>query len=243
MTLSARTIPLLAAAALITLVPVAASAESGEKHGGGLLISIDAEGRTLVRGAEVTAVSGSEIRAETSWGDTVLSWIVKTDGDTDYVTPGDRSADRDDIDEGDRVSFSGTLDDDESALTVMANVVKNWSALAIPEGRVALTGTVEDVDEDDHAFVLAGTRFGDVRVETDGDTSWKGGDDFGDIETGMKIAVSGSYDEDDETLDAAFVSLDIRAAVRGWGEHMKDWFKGNGWAFGLWKKDGTHGDE
>lgn len=238
MTTTTRILPFALLAAALIALPFAASAESGTKGGNSLFVHIDAEGRTLVRGAEVTAVSDSEIRAETSWGDTVLSWIIETDSGTDYVGPRSDSSDRDDIEEGDRVSFSGELDTDVSGLRVIADVIKNWSLAASTESRVTLIGTVEDIDNDDHEFVLSGTRLGDVRVMTDEDTDWKSGDDFGDLETDMRVAVSGSYDEDDDTLDASVVSLEPKLFNRGWNEHMKGWFKA-GWGLGFFK--GKHG--
>lgn len=106
-------------------------AEAREAHkradGTTLEVSINNTGGVLVRGAEVTAVSGSVITARTEWGASALTWTVDTNGDTDFVSRGNQNLDIDDIDVGDTVSFSGTLDIDGSAFNVDADVVKNWS--------------------------------------------------------------------------------------------------------------------
>lgn len=96
-------------------------------EGSTLEVSITDAGRVLVRGAEVTAVSGGTISARTEWGASALSWTVGTNGDTNFVTRGGANTNADDIDVGDTVSFSGALDTNGSTFTVDADVVKNWS--------------------------------------------------------------------------------------------------------------------
>jgi len=95
--------------------------------GSKLEVSIADSGRVIVRGAEVTAVSDSVIRAETEWGATALTWNIETDAETDFVTKHGSGSDLDDIAVGQYISFSGMIDGSGTALTVDADTVKNWS--------------------------------------------------------------------------------------------------------------------
>jgi len=94
--------------------------------GSGLEVMIHDNGRVLVRGAEVTDIDGSVITSRTEWGAGALTWTVRT-GDADFVRKDGTGIDRDDIADGDYISFSGTLDEDAAAFAVDADVVKNWS--------------------------------------------------------------------------------------------------------------------
>lgn len=115
--------------AMALLAPGFVQAENDVKTHKGMKpqVTLNADGRALVRGAEVTEVSGDTIRARSEWGATVLAWTVRTDGDTDFYEKGGSGSDLDDIEVGDEVSFSGRLDQDASALTVRADAVRNWS--------------------------------------------------------------------------------------------------------------------
>lgn len=105
-----------------------------EAHDGGaksvgstLEVTIADDGRTIVRGAQVTSVSDGTIRAETEWGATSLDWVITTDSDTDFLMKAGTDAAIGDIAVGQYISFSGMIDGSGSALTVDADVVKNWS--------------------------------------------------------------------------------------------------------------------
>lgn len=105
-----------------------AEAQTGPRSVGSKLeVAISDSGRTIVRGAEVLEVSGDTIRARTEWGSSSLTWNIETDSDTDFVLKSGAGSDRDDIEAGDYVSFSGMLDGSGSLFTVDADVVKNWS--------------------------------------------------------------------------------------------------------------------
>jgi len=95
--------------------------------GSKLEVAISDNGRVIVRGAEVTEISGDVIRARTEWGTTALTWIIDTDTDTDFVEKGGSGSALANVSVGDYVSFSGQIDESGSALTVDADAVKNWS--------------------------------------------------------------------------------------------------------------------
>lgn len=111
---------------LFAIAPAAVLAADGAKASvrPETLVHLRSDGSALVRGAEVTAVSGDTVTAQTSHGDTVLTWTIDIDSDTEIVTNSDEDFDLSDIDEGDTVSFSGEL---TSAFRVEANVLKEWS--------------------------------------------------------------------------------------------------------------------
>lgn len=218
------------ALAFVAAMPALALASNDKPflHGGSF-VTIAADGSTLVRGATVTAVSDASITAETSFGSADLSWTVETDSDTEYVGAKGASHARADIATGDSISFSGML---TGALTVAANVVKEWSG----EIRAAFTGIVASVDAEADTFVIADTRAGDVTVEVTGDTSFNGTADFSAIDEGDRIAVSGAYDADAKVLTAAKIAINPerpdRDHDRGFGARIKAWLDS---AFDLWK--------
>lgn len=95
--------------------------------GSKLEVAISDNGRVIVRGAEVTDISGAVITARTEWGASALSWTIETDSETAFVQKGGSGSALADVSVGDYVSFSGQLDEDESAFTINADAVKNWS--------------------------------------------------------------------------------------------------------------------
>ncbi len=90
-------------------------------------IQINANGKALVRGAKVTAVSSSTITATTMWGTTSLTWSIVTNPATNLVFKGGRPMPQGGIMVGDIISFNGPVETTVSALTVDATVVKDWS--------------------------------------------------------------------------------------------------------------------
>lgn len=214
----------LLAAAAISL-PSSVSANNGDKGNSGTMVSIHNDGAVLVRGATVTSLSGDVIVARTSWGDTDISWEIDTDGATEFYSKGGADSSFDNVDEGDMVSFSGSLDRDDGAFSVDAKVVRNWS---IDDVRATVTGTIESIDEDADSFVLETKSKGEVTVTTDGDTDIflrnKSDADFGDLAVGAFVSVTGAYDDGNDTLDASSISLGLRIfpSKEIWSS-WKDW--------------------
>ncbi len=104
-----------------------AQANEGNKGNARLEVAIGADGRALVRGAEITSIDGDTIYARTSWNSSSIAWTVRTDNDTNVVEKSGSGSDMDSFSVGDEVSFSGTLSADGSTFTVDADVVRNWS--------------------------------------------------------------------------------------------------------------------
>lgn len=194
---------------------------TAQSVGSGLTVSIGDDGRALVRGAEVTAVSGGTLTAKTSWGSSALTWTVRTDGDTDFVRKNGSGTALGDIATGDIVSFSGMLDEDANAFTVDADAVKNWSK---DDAKTVYTGTVTSVNDDNDTFVLSTKQNGSITVRVSGDTAYGSSNDFSDVDVNDTAVVSGSLAGG--TLTASKISLNMKAEVNGEAKgNWKDWAK------------------
>lgn len=197
-----------------------------DRVGSPIEVMISGNGKTTVRGARVTDVSGSVIAAQTMWNDTTINWTVRTDSDTDFLRKTGSNAGIADINDGDYVSFSGMLATNGS-FTVDADVVKNWSLAS--DARTVVTGTVTDVDDNDFTIETPGR--GAVVVETTSSTDYSGSiDSFSDIEVGTKVVAYGSFDADSKTLTATQVAVNAKAVVKGEvkrdnGNHLGQWLK------------------
>lgn len=167
-------------------------------------VHIDESGEVLVRGAQITSHTDTTMTVTNEWGDASLSWTLLIDADTDLVDVRNRSLASEAFDDGDTVSFSGTINNDASGLSVEAEVIKNWSdENSQPEAR--LTGTVASIDVDDRTFELDVRDDEDVVVVVTDDTRVKGNDDeqlFAMLRVDDRATVSGSYDEGDEIVAA-----------------------------------------
>ena len=194
---------------------------TAQSVGSGLTVSIGDDGRALVRGAEVTALSGSTITARTDWGSTELTWTVRTDSDTDFVRKNGSGTAISDIVVGDIVSFSGMLDEDAGAFTVDADTVKNWSK---DDAKIVYTGRVTSVNNSDDTFVLSTKQNGSITVRANGDTAYGSNIDFSDIDVNDTAVVSGSLSGG--TLTASKISLNMKAEAKGEAKgNWKDWAK------------------
>ena len=84
----------------------------------GVDVHIGAGGNAQVDGAKITAVSGSDVSANTSFGSSVMNWLVKTDSNTEFSANHDGAVGIANIAVGDVISFRGALDQSVSGLTV-----------------------------------------------------------------------------------------------------------------------------
>jgi hypothetical protein len=220
------------AAAVVTSAVVGAfagvaSADSDKKNGisagTGVEINIGANGNALVRGAEVTAVSGTQVNAETSLGSSVLNWIVKTDSDTDFSAHKGGADGLANIAVGDIISFRGTIDQSVAGLTVRAKQVKDWTTI---ETKARLEGVVSAINSSLSSFIVK-TKSGTTTVQTSSSTKFtEDGDSasFADIALDAKVKVQGLFNASSSVFTAA--SVDIKdgndGRYRSWFKH---WFK------------------
>lgn len=129
----------------------------------GTSVAIGNNGGVLVRGAEVTAVSGSTVTARTTWGDTSVSWTVQTDGDTDFIDLGGDGSALADVNVGETISFSGYIDTDDGAFSVDADVLRNWSEGEKHDSRSVNAEVKAEISGKNHGFwnkIFGGFKFG-----------------------------------------------------------------------------------
>jgi hypothetical protein len=147
---------------------------------------INPNGTVLVRGAKITSISGSSISATQTWGSYSVSWVVNT-AHANLVLRYGGKATIADFAVGDYVSFEGSLDQSQSAATVNANTVKDFSA---QRQHATFSGSVASVGSSTNSFVLATQNRGNITVLVSSSTSIKQGDTtaaFGSIAVGQKI--------------------------------------------------------
>lgn len=140
----------LIAGAALTLAPLAFAQDNKAKNFSlwpgkkGVEVQIQESGRTLVRGATVTAVNGSTITASVVLGGTTLTWTAVTDGSTKFLDKNGRTGALNTVAVGNTISFSGSLTN-ASGLSVKADTVKNWSKDAAASSKHTFEGTVQSV--------------------------------------------------------------------------------------------------
>ncbi len=225
-TISSRLVLLLSAGVLalssLLIGPMFASAHGDEANkvgphavGSTLEVRIADDNSVTVRGAKVTAVSGSVITAQTSFGSTVLSWSIRTNADTRFAYRSDSSAALAAIIPGDYVSFSGMLNTSVSGLTVDAKLVKDWSRPTAEDSR-AFAGTIQSVDAANMKFTLAtGGAEGVITVKlasTVAITNGQAALAFGNILVGDKASVKGTYDASAKLFTATKVNIERKNA-------------------------------
>jgi len=175
-------------------------------------VHISNNGKTLVRGAKVTAVSGSGFTATNIWGSASESWTVQTDGSTEFMRRYGGASSLSEISAGDIVSFSGNLDQTASAFSVKASVVKDWS---VQKENSTVSGTVSSVTA--ASFLLHTANRGDVTVSlAASSTVMKDGSAiaFSDIKAGDRISsASGVLDNVNHTLVANKVVVYVNKAL------------------------------
>lgn len=192
----------------------------------GVSIDVGAKGDALIRGAEVTAVSDSEVKAETSWGNAVLNWVVKTDSNTEYLGTNGTEVARSEIAVGDTISFRGTVDQALSALTVKAKVVKDWSMANVDD---KFSGTVASINASLNSFVVTRGN-ATTTVETISSTKFTvKGDDaaFSDITLNSKVKLEGSWNASSTVFTATAVEIDGKDKHDG--KKWRSWIRTHGW--------------
>lgn len=202
-----------------------ASADSGL----GVSVDVGANGTALVRGAEVTAVSDTQVNAETTWGSTVLNWIVKTDADTDYVGTNGKDIARGDIAVGDTVSFRGSLDQAVSGLTVKAKIVKDWTKA---ETKTKVNGIVSSINSSVGSFVITNgnsTTTVQTNSSTDFEVNGKDGS-FADLFLNAKVKIQGMFNASSSVFTASEVEIASSTKKHDDDKHsFRDWIRASAW--------------
>lgn len=187
-------------------------------------VSIGNDGGVLVRGAKVTGVSSSTITADTSWGSSVLGWIVETDNDTEFIAPKEEHSGVANIAVGDVVSFSGKLDTEHAGFAVDADVVKDWTNAHIA---TKISGIVTAINSTVGSFTV---QSGDstTTVQTSSSTDFGGViTSFADLVLNAKVKITGFFDATSSVFTAEEVEVKTELRNNDWrhGADIRAWIK------------------
>lgn len=183
--------------------------------GSTLEVHVSDNGKVLVRGAKVTAISGNVVSAAVTWGSVSLNWNVVADANTQLVRRSGGASSIAEISVGDFMSFQGMLVTGVSSpLTVQAQVIKDWS---VQRTRASFHGNVQSVDAAMRSFVLASEDKKSITVSVTSSTRIVKGDAqgiFTDIALGAKVTASGLYNNLMNKLEADSVKVHLAGAQR-----------------------------
>jgi hypothetical protein len=206
----------LLAVGLLASAPLAhAESDAGPRSVGSTLEThINNDGSVTVRGAKVTAVVGSTISAQQSWGSYTVSWNVVTNPSTSIIRRYGGTSLLSEISVGDYISFNGPLDTTKATATVNAKTVKDWS---IQKRHADFSGSITSVATSTSSFVLQTKERGALTVFTSASTTiTKDGATavFADLQIGQKVALaSGIWDTERATLVADKVQVKTDTAA------------------------------
>jgi len=206
-----------------------AHADSG--GGTSVEINIGSNGGTLVRGAQVTSVSGNDVSAKTSLGASVMNWIVKTDSNTEFTANKNGGSGLANIAVGDIISFRGSLDQAVSGLTVKAKVVKDWTHVQTKKN---FSGVVSSINTSLNSFVITNGN-STTTVQTNSDTKFKldgSAGTFASLFLNAKVKVMGMFNASSSVLTAT--SVDIASTTKDkWTKNdaheWRDWIRSKIW--------------
>lgn len=176
-------------------------------------------GALRVMGAKVTSVSGSDINATASFGNSSLSFIIKTDAETKlngkaFASSSSLSA----LKAGDKISFAGTItSSSSSSVTVDAShvVSQNLYKDGKIENKDSFKGEVKAVNGTENSFTLKLKSGATVKVNVssstvitlDGATAT-----LASLEAGDEVKIAGEINADGSVITASKVSAESEDA-------------------------------
>ncbi|OGG52479.1 hypothetical protein A2851_05585 [Candidatus Kaiserbacteria bacterium RIFCSPHIGHO2_01_FULL_53_29] len=202
-------------------------------------VAISHSGQALVRGAQVSAISGSTITAVTTAGASTLTWTVATDGSTTFLAASGGGSSLSQIAVGHTISFAGALSG--TGLNVKATAVKNWTVGA---NERSVSGAVQSINSAGTSFVIGNGNdnkklatvqlSGSTVITLNGATT-----SFTSIATGNKVKATGTANADGTVLTATSVII-MRPAISlrdsDLGKNIRQWFSNHG--LGIFDKSG-----
>ena len=225
---------LLAAFALLAVLPLFASADSTSKHPSvdRPSVTINAEGKALIRGAKVSSLSGSTVNASLALGTSTLSFTVNTDGNTKFYNRLGKAGALSDIAVGDTITFGGSLEG--TGLTVRAVAVKDFTGAVT---NVTLSGKVDAINLSGLSFTMDKSKSGNgmdgkITVQTNASTTitMNGAAlPFASILAGDKAKATGNLNADGTVLSATTLEI-VRPTTSNnanFNGFLNSWFKGD----------------
>lgn len=194
----------------LVAVPVYADNDNHKKeaHNNGttLEVHINDNGSVLVRGAKVTAISGSIISASTTFGTSTIAWTIDASSISKVIRRYGGNGTIADVQIGDYISFNGALTTTASGFNVKATSLKDWS---IQVKNSSFSGTISSITGT--SFVLTTAENKTITVNTDANTKITRGDTtvaFSALVVGDKISkTEGLYNNTANTLAAKSIRL------------------------------------
>lgn len=179
-------------------------AESGKQ------VLITETGKILVRGAEVTSVSGSTITAKTTLGAVTLTWTVNTGSTTAFSVSEASGKSIADITTGDRISFAGML---TGGTTVDASMVHEKN---IPS-RTGFSGTIQGLTSTGFTLAPGNAEKPTRTVSLTGSTTVTINGvvkSVADLKNGDTVNVVGVLSADAKTIQASAVIVGSFSSVK-----------------------------
>jgi len=196
--------------ALLTTAPLFASADSVQATSS-TGVFINPSGIVRVIGADVTAIGNGFVDAATTFGNTVVNWVVNISAATKIGANGSSSASTTDIKVGDKISFTGALSSAGSVMTVAASKIRDITTFPRPHLGV---GTVVSVNAAAGSFVVSK---GDhtVTVQTTASTTVSvngSASSLSSLQAGDKVGVVGSTSTDGSVVTATKIVANVPGA-------------------------------
>lgn len=190
-----------AVVSLLAAAPFFASASSLNASSSAR-VGINHDGIVRVIGADVTAVGNGFVNAMTTFGSTILNWVVNISAATKIQANGSTSASTTDIKVGDHISFTGALTNVGSSLSVAASKIRDLTTF--PAHRFG-AGTVLSVNASEGSFVISKGRH-TVTVQTNASTTIKADGSaatLSSLQAGDKVKVAGTASADGSVVTAS----------------------------------------
>lgn len=198
-----KTLAGFSAASVLAIAPLAVSADTlGAHTGTGFFVN--PQGIVRVIGGEVTSVGSNAINVATTFGSTVLNWVVTIGADTKIAANGSKSATTTDVKVGDKVAFSGTATSSSTPFSVIAKSVLDITTFGF---RSHIAGTVTAVNTGSGSFTMKKGNH-TITVQTNASTTVTVNgttSTLAAIQTGDHVVISGTSDSNTSTLTAAKV--------------------------------------
>ncbi len=191
-------------------VPVAITiAASGPAAVGSTLEAhINNDGSVLLRGAKITALSGSVLTVTQTWGSYVSTWTINVDGSTELIRRYGGKSSLGEFAVGDYIATRGMLDTSKVQPTITAKVIRDYS---IQRENATFTGTVQSVNPSNQSFILATPNRGNQTIFVSSSTVVKQGgatSTFAALSVGQKITkASGVWNNLSSTMQSEKVDI------------------------------------
>jgi hypothetical protein len=169
---------------------------------------IGSDGSVLIRGAKVTAISGSVLTVTQTWGSYISTWTVNVDPSTELIRRYGGASSLSEFSIGDFIAVKGALDTTKVSSTITAKVIRDYS---IQKENANFSGSVQSVNAVNQSFVLSTPNRGNQTIFVSSSTVVKQGGattTFAALSVGQKITrASGVWNNLTNTMQSEKVDI------------------------------------